>query len=246
MEIFEHVERFNGTKSLPELFNCLVAAADRQGFGQVAYGPLTYDEPLHLPGHVSPFVAMNFPRNWRDHYLARKYDTIDPVVVFTPCLTRPFLWSWLQQRPLLEPRQRTILDEAREAGLRNGVSVPLHGPWGRVAVLSFASRDEDSEPTARLGHLNALAALFHVAFSDISQSEERARDTPIQLSPRERDCLTWTALGKSSWDIGMIMKISENTVNFHVKNAMRKLGTTSRTVAAIKSIQLNLICLHGI
>ena len=80
----------------------------------------------------------------------------------------------------------------------------------------------------------------------MSQSEERARDAPIQLSPREKDCLTWTALGKSSWDIGKIMRISENTVNFHVKNAMRKLGTTSRTVAAIKSIQLNLICLHSI
>lgn len=246
MELFECVERFNSTKSLPELFSCLVAAADRQGYGQVAYGPLTYNEPLHLPGHVSPFVAMNFPHDWRERYLARKYDTIDPVVVFTPCLTRPFLWSWLQKRPHLEPRQRTILDEAREAGLKNGVSVPLHGPWGRVAVLSFAARDEDSEPVARMGHLNALAVLFQVAFDDLTRSEGRARDAPIQLSPREKDCLTWTALGKSSWDIGAIMKISEHTVNFHIKNAMRKLGTTSRTEAAIKSIRLNLICVHSI
>jgi LuxR family quorum-sensing system transcriptional regulator CciR len=39
----------------------------------------------------------------------------------------------------------------------------------------------------------------------------------------------------------MILNISENTVNFHVKNAMRKLDTTSRTVAVVKSIRLNLI-----
>ncbi len=39
----------------------------------------------------------------------------------------------------------------------------------------------------------------------------------------------------------MILKISENTVNFHVKNAMRKLATTSRTVAVVKAIRLNLI-----
>jgi DNA-binding CsgD family transcriptional regulator len=64
---------------------------------------------------------------------------------------------------------------------------------------------------------------------------------PIQLSRRERECLAWTAQGKSSWDIGMILNISENTVNFHVKNAMRKLGTTSRTVAVVKAIRLNLI-----
>jgi len=63
----------------------------------------------------------------------------------------------------------------------------------------------------------------------------------IQLSGRERDCLIWTAQGKSSWDIGMILNISGNTVNYHVKNAMRKLGTTSRTVAVVKAIRLNLI-----
>ena len=39
----------------------------------------------------------------------------------------------------------------------------------------------------------------------------------------------------------MILNISENTVNFHIKNVMRKLDTTSRTVAVIKAIRLGLI-----
>ena len=63
----------------------------------------------------------------------------------------------------------------------------------------------------------------------------------VTLSSRERACLGWAAQGKSSWDIGAILAISENTVNFHIKNAMRKLQTTSRTVAAIKAMQLGLI-----
>jgi DNA-binding CsgD family transcriptional regulator/TolB-like protein len=63
----------------------------------------------------------------------------------------------------------------------------------------------------------------------------------VTLSSRERACLGWAAQGKSSWDIGAILAISENTVNFHIKNAMRKLETTSRTVAAIKAMQLGLI-----
>lgn len=63
----------------------------------------------------------------------------------------------------------------------------------------------------------------------------------VTLSSRERSCLGWAAQGKSSWDIGAILAISENTVNFHIKNAMRKLQTTSRTVAAIKAMQLGLI-----
>lgn len=58
---------------------------------------------------------------------------------------------------------------------------------------------------------------------------------------REKSCLSWTALGKSSWEIGQILSISENTVVFHIKNAMRKLGASSRTLAAVKAIQLGLI-----
>jgi len=61
------------------------------------------------------------------------------------------------------------------------------------------------------------------------------------LSDREKECLGWAAVGKSSWDISVILSISENTVNFHVKNAMKKLGAARRTLAIVKAINLGLI-----
>jgi DNA-binding CsgD family transcriptional regulator len=36
----------------------------------------------------------------------------------------------------------------------------------------------------------------------------------MSLSEREKACLLWTARGKSSWEIGRILSISENTVAF--------------------------------
>jgi DNA-binding CsgD family transcriptional regulator len=130
--------------------------------------------------------------------------------------------------------------EGREAGLKHGISVPLFGPSGRASVMSFASRCDDADPLNRMSHLNALAWQFHIAFADIAPPPKR-NDTLIVLSARERDCLRWTAEGKSSWDIGMILMISENTVNFHLRNAMRKFGTTSQTVAVVKAVRLDLI-----
>jgi LuxR family quorum-sensing system transcriptional regulator CciR len=62
-----------------------------------------------------------------------------------------------------------------------------------------------------------------------------------ELSDREKACLSWTASGKSSWEVGQILSISENTVVFHIKNAMRKLGAANRTLAAVKAIELGLI-----
>ena len=106
--------------------------------------------------------------------------------------------------------------------------------------MSFASRFDDVDPLHRMSHLNALAWQFHIAFAEMAPPPGHS-NAKVELSAREQDCLRWTAEGKSSWDIGMILKISENTVNFHIKNAMRKLGTTSRTVAVVQAIRLNLI-----
>jgi DNA-binding CsgD family transcriptional regulator len=61
------------------------------------------------------------------------------------------------------------------------------------------------------------------------------------LSDREKTCLNWVALGKSSWDIGTIIGLSEHTVNFHLKNAMKKLSATSRMIACLKAVRLGLI-----
>ncbi len=244
MDIFSFIECSNQTRSLSALFELLVNCATEEGFNEVAYGALNYAESVRLPAHPPPAVAMNFPREWCDRYFEREYYNIDPVVRRAPRFSGPFLWDHLAQCCHLQSGEQLVLAEGREAGLKHGISVPLFGPLGRVSVISFASGFDDVDPLHRMGRLNALAWQFHIAFAEISQPPEQST-TKIELSKRERECLRWIAEGKSSWDIGMILKISENTVNFHIKNAMRKLGTTSRTVAVVKAIRLNFIELSG-
>lgn len=65
-------------------------------------------------------------------------------------------------------------------------------------------------------------------------------EVPV-LSEKEIECILWAARGKSSREIGRILNRSENTVNFHIKNVMRKLDTGSRTVAAMKAVSLGII-----
>ena len=247
MDLFSFIECSNRTRSLSALFELLVNCATDEGFSEVAYGALTYAEPVHLPEHLPPAVAMNFPPQWCDRYFERKYYEIDPVVRRTATFSGPFAWAQLADRCQLQVGEQLVLEESREAGLKHGVSVPLFGPSGRVSVMSFASKFDDVDPLHQMSHLNALAWQFHIAFAEIAPPADQ-NDTKIELSARERACLGWTAEGKSSWDIGMILKISENTVNFHLKNAMRKLGTRSRTVAVVRAVRLNLIDLpvrHG-
>ncbi len=57
-----------------------------------------------------------------------------------------------------------------------------------------------------------------------------------RLTEREVQCLTWAARGKSSWETAQICRISESTVNFHLKNAQRKLGAANRCHALAKAL----------
>lgn len=64
-----------------------------------------------------------------------------------------------------------------------------------------------------------------------------ARPAPpkVSLTDREIEALSWSAQGKSSTDIAVLMNVSERTVNFHITNAMRKLGVATRIQAAVKA-----------
>jgi DNA-binding CsgD family transcriptional regulator len=56
---------------------------------------------------------------------------------------------------------------------------------------------------------------------------------PIEsLTARERECLRLVARDRSTGEIARQLSISINTVDNHIKNAKRKLGTTDRFSAA--------------
>lgn len=61
------------------------------------------------------------------------------------------------------------------------------------------------------------------------------------LTQREVSCLQWAALGKTSWEMGVIMGLTERTINFHIHNACRKLGVHGRQAAITAALQAGLL-----
>lgn len=60
----------------------------------------------------------------------------------------------------------------------------------------------------------------------------------VQLSLRELEVLRWLKLGKTSWDISQILRISERTVNYHVGNIMQKLDVINRLQAVSAAVNI--------
>lgn len=68
-----------------------------------------------------------------------------------------------------------------------------------------------------------------------------SNDSSSNLTDREVEILRWLMEGKSSWDVGKILSISERTVKYHVNNICVKLNAVNRTHAVAKAILNNII-----
>lgn len=242
MRLSDFIDESNRADSTHAACALMERAASDLGFDKFAYCALTAHDRYDAGGNPSPAVAHNFPASWIDYYFEHEYQRKDPVVLLAPEIERPFLWSWLDKAYNLDRAQGILMQQARDSGLKDGVGVPLHGPRGDVCLVTFAAGNGHPDPRAELPKLDVLAAQFHSAYSTVGRSENDHRTTAV-LSMRERDCLQWIARGKSSWEIGEILKISENTVNFHLKSAFHKLESNTRTLAVVKAIRYGLISL---
>ena len=63
------------------------------------------------------------------------------------------------------------------------------------------------------------------------------------ISERESEVLTWCALGRTSKEIAYILFVSENTVNVHIKNAIRKLSARNKTEAVAIAARKGMIAI---
>lgn len=242
MRLSDFIDQSNQADSTKSILALMERAAGDLGFDRYAYCALTRYDRYDAGKNSAPAVAHNFPASWIDYYFAHDYQTKDPVVLLAPEIERPFLWDSLSERYKLDRAQVTLMHEASESGLKNGVGVPLHGPRGDVCLVTYAAGDGHPDPAVELPKLDVLAAQFHVAYSAVGRSEFD-RPAAIVLSLRERECLQWVASGKSSWDIGMILNISENTVKFHIRNTLNKLDANTRILAVVKALRYGLISL---
>lgn len=61
------------------------------------------------------------------------------------------------------------------------------------------------------------------------------------LTNRERQCLTWLAVGLRSQEMAEEMGISVKTVEKHIASGRKRLNATTREHAVAKAIQMGLI-----
>ena len=137
------------------------------------------------------------------------------------------------------PDSRKQIKFASECGVRTGIISPFklrNATWGFLNLSSSSdfSKEELDYQVAHTSHFSQAIA---------STLERVLFDSQVMktLSMRECEVLRWAAIGKTSWEISVILMISERTVNFHFAEAARKLGVKGRRAACTAAMALGLI-----
>lgn len=192
-----------------------------------------------------PLMLTTYPADWVERYSDNRYDRIDPVIARAVGTMLPFNWTLDALRSGRQPmtrRLKSFLDEAAEAGIRRGVTIPIHDRQGRASSLTLAEFGTEPDFQRRIDQhqhaLHLVALHLHARLRQDERPEPQARPA---LTPREIDCLQWAAKGKSASDIAEIMRISRRTVVFHTENAKQKFGVATLSQAIARGMMHDII-----
>jgi LuxR family quorum-sensing system transcriptional regulator CciR len=241
IRVADFLEKTNAASTPEEVFNHFRSAVAAFGYDRICFAAMSPAAQQAFPQRtLQEALALKVPEDWTRHYVEHEYIKIDPVALVAPTQRKPYEWSDVLRLGDFSTRQRTVLHECREAGMHNGLSIPLYGPAGEAFLVSLATDNVPVDNRHLHSQLHILAMQFHVAYASLAGSNSGITP-PVRLSNREHECLSWTARGKSAWTISKIIGVSENTVNFHLKSAMKKLGTTNRVQSVAIAIRAGLI-----
>jgi LuxR family quorum-sensing system transcriptional regulator CciR len=224
---FAHASRM--ARSIAQLRGLLCEAAWALGFHH-----------LLLQGASGQVWLADLPPGWN----ALAQAPGDAVLAAAMQSYAPFLWSDISRLVALSRSQRDFLDAAHAAGIGAAVTVPIHRPRGAqeagsysvfAGCCSFLMKNGVPLPLESLAAAHYIGALAFDAAENLREPGSAEPRGP-QLTPRQRDCVVLVAQGKSDWEIGQVLGISESTVHKHIEDAKRRFGVSTRVQLVVRSL----------
>ena len=190
----------------------------------------------------SEFINIdNTPADYGEPYADPTYYRRDPVMQHCKRQSVPIIWN---QETYVEHGAADLWEQQATYGYRTGIAMALHLPEGKHFLLGV---DRDQPLPADPEELQRLVADLQLFAVHAQDAAMRLLVPPAQqperpsLTPRELEALRWTMEGKTAWEVGAVLGISERTAVLHVTNAMHKLGCVNKHQAVLKALRLGLI-----
>jgi DNA-binding CsgD family transcriptional regulator len=195
----------------------------------------------HMLGEAEFITVDNTPRAYRESFQNPQNGRRDPVMQHCKRQSVPIIWD---QATYVSRGLGEKWEEQARFGISNGIALALHMPEGRHFFLGVERDQPVPADPAELTRVVADLQLFAVHAQDAALRilvPGPADPSLPSLTPRELEALRWTMEGKTAWEVGDVLGISERTAVLHVSNATHKLGCVNKHQAVLKALRLGLL-----
>ncbi|AOH85610.1 hypothetical protein AWL63_18385 [Sphingomonas panacis] len=205
----------------------------------------------HLGSPGEPTVKMvdvtNFPLAARETSLVHPLHLNNPMAMAVANCATSVSWSDIPKRVRLTDQHVRLLELLSVHGLRYGVTVAVRIPGDRGGLVNFASDDpsaalDEGRYAAELLAPHAFEAVRRIA--GLVPPTNHASNLP--LTGRQTECLMLVAQGKSDWEAGRILGLSDQTVHDHVETVRRRYGVRRRTQLVVQTLYDGHLSFHDV
>ena len=216
------------------------------GFSSFTYVGLKIaaDPSTGLFGHERvPVYLTTVNPGWEEEYIRSAFFGSDPIVKRALARPLPIVSLDLVTQQELSSPEQVVMERAHDFSVGKVLTIPIHALGGEIAIMSLYCVETEAEfrksIQAYQHSIHIMAIHFHTAVQDKLGYRETMTHA-LHLTPRELECLHWTAKGKTAWEIGQILHIAESTVHRHILHALEKLQVSNKTHAVAKAVTLGL------
>jgi DNA-binding CsgD family transcriptional regulator len=178
----------------------------------------------------SRFFFVDWPADWLDFYERNRWFEHDILPIEARRRLSPFWYADVVPRLKLSAKQKELYEAGAAYGWKDVFGVPIHGPGSLQGLVTMATRDELKLSVADCAALEAMARAVWERCRT-AEGFGMSDSPPVQLSPREIECLQWAAAGKSDADIAVLVGIKPATAHFHIERAKKRFGVRTRVEA---------------
>lgn len=193
-----------------------------------------------LPDHY--YCPLNFSEEFLGQYIGNRHYENSPVFQSTYKTWELQRWKTVHSEGSYSNGKDSIL-LARSYGYTDGWSLALHHKGNRTfSFFTYAGRkvDHDFRTQFILHYVHphfaeAQKAIFHKNLA------RRIEVNAFDLTEREIEVLKWLEIGKTTWEISIILGLSQSVIKWHSNNILRKLNAINRTHAVAIALRNGLL-----
>jgi LuxR family quorum sensing-dependent transcriptional regulator len=158
----------------------------------------------------------------------------NPLISHALKEARPYSAAELWAMPLTVQQRRALAQVNLSLNVLDGLMIPIRNADVLEGIVLLGGAKPEMAPIVR----STLHLLAYCAFEQVIHLLANPRRASAGLlSPREVECLSWAAAGKTDGEIGRILSISPRTTRFHIENAKKKLGVATRVQAVAEAMK---------